>query len=88
MTTGKRPRPGFYCVKCRHPRGGILGDTVTCDRPAAYGEASGRCGGQFSSALNLTDWKECPTCRASGKDGGEECGQCEGWGWLLQRTVP
>lgn len=88
MTAEKLRRPGFYCVKCRHPRRGISNDSVTCDRPGAYGEASEHCGGQFSTAFNWTDWLECPTCGATGNNCGEECGQCYGEGWLLLREVP
>jgi len=44
-----------------------------------------RCQGVLRSAISNGDWKECPTCMASGKEGQSRCSQCEGFGWIYCR---
>jgi hypothetical protein len=47
-----------------------------------------RCKGVNSSALNTQDWEECPTCQATGREGGARCPQCDGDGWRYVRDMP
>ena len=44
-----------------------------------------RCKGVWQSAISEGDWKECPTCGASGKERDKKCSQCGGVGWLYCR---
>ena len=44
-----------------------------------------RCKGVWGSALNESDWEECPSCEATGNESNRECEQCEGFGWIYCR---
>ena len=42
--------------------------------------------GVYRSALKVNDWKECPTCGATGREKADRCSQCSGFGWIFVRS--
>lgn len=46
-----------------------------------------RCNGVMGSRLNITDWRECPTCTGSGTIADVSCSHCEGSGWFDNRSA-
>jgi hypothetical protein len=73
--------PCAFCAKCRAAYTSV--SQLKCTRPGAT--RSKRCNGAITLALSGTDWEECPSCYATGRELGEECGHCGGTGWLFAR---
>jgi len=50
------------------------------------------CNGSFISTQLPDDWKECPSCHATGEmttySGSQGCYQCQGLGWIFVKRLP
>jgi hypothetical protein len=79
-----RPKPVAICTRCNAVYD-VTGINERCGRTVNGNE---RCGGGISSALNDSDWEECPSCVARGEKGGAICAPCAGSGWLFVRDMP
>lgn len=77
--SNKREMPVAVCTKCGKYSYEQI--NVQCSN-----DLSGkRCKGIFRSHLKDDDWRECPSCAATGRDEDVKCTQCEGAGWLVAR---
>jgi hypothetical protein len=57
-----------------------------------------RCKGSWGSALNITDWDTCPSCKGTGEPAPGDtvaqtdhtgiCTSCRGTGWVYVRGIP
>ncbi len=75
----KRLKPETACTDCGAPGSNI---TLTED----YGNCwRVGCKGRIQTAIGENDWAECPSCAATGWEGGKDCSQCDGAGWLFVR---
>lgn len=81
---GKQKQPVAVCTNCGdvvYKANGIHND---CGRTLADGK---RCKGTIQSALQETDWLECPYCDGTGSTGAK-CEPCGGVGWQFVRDKP
>ena len=81
MTIGKRGHPVAACTLCGRFEYQVQNINGRCS--AQVGNK--RCRGVSSSALDLTDWKECGDCAATGRRDDAECSSCNGSGWHYLR---
>lgn len=80
----KQPQPVAVCTKCgAYSRRVEVINQQCSERPGGK-----RCKGVWGSALNYNDWAECPTCEATGREAGNRCSQCDGFGWIYVRRSP
>ncbi|HEY1423525.1 MAG TPA: hypothetical protein VGF20_08740 [Candidatus Acidoferrum sp.] len=77
----KREQPVTCCTECGGAGYNIRVANGRCCRTIA----GQRCNGNNASALNSSDWEECPTCLATGYYRNKECPQCRGAGYLFVR---
>lgn len=75
----KRPLPVTSCTNC----GAVGYNIALANRPCGRTVNKKRCKGINQSAIGTNDWKECPTCKGSGWQGGNMCSRCWGAGWLF-----
>jgi len=77
----QRPLPVTYCMKCGKAGHNIAASKIPCGQTITRK----RCRGAVRRATGVNDWRECPTCFATGWDGDKFCTQCNGDGWLFAR---
>lgn len=74
----KRQTPVTICTVC-----GTVGyHSSLANEPCGRMYGHKRCHGVNLSALNLSDWAECPACKA---EDGQTCARWQGVGWLFVR---
>jgi DnaJ-class molecular chaperone len=76
-----KPQPVAACTVC-----GAFGYSMRyigerCGKPAG----GRRCAG-IRARVSSENWKLCPRCAGSGRDGDDECRYCLNRGWLHVRT--
>ena len=81
MPTDTRPKPVTFCTVC----GRVGYNIATANQRCGQTFNRKRCRGVNTSALNVNDWSECPSCAATGGENGKTCHQCDGAGWLARR---
>ena len=81
----KQRQPLSYCTKCGKVYRGTssLDGGVKCSN-IIDGNGS-RCKGAVIGAFGSNNWKECPSCGATGYNGSLRCDQCRGEGWYYSR---
>jgi hypothetical protein len=79
--TDKKKHPVGVCKTC----GGITYRMETINHRCGRSPNGRRCQGTFANASRTVDWKECVTCRGTGKTGGQPCPYCRGIGWSLAK---
>ena len=84
--TDKLRMPCTSCTYCRVVGYDISRSNTACRR--VLDRKGKKCKGSISSAINIGDWEECPSCDATGTSGGETCTQCSGAGWIFVRGMP
>jgi hypothetical protein len=82
----KLPLPSTFCTHCRVVGYDVARSNTPCRK--RLDRKGTKCKGVHSSAINTTDWEECPGCRATGRSNNEACMQCSGAGWLFARDIP
>jgi DnaJ-class molecular chaperone len=80
-TAAKKMHPVGVCKTC----GGITYRKETINQRCGRSPNGHRCHGIFANASRAVDWKECVTCRGTGKTGGQPCLHCRGIGWSLAK---
>jgi hypothetical protein len=70
MERPKRTMPGAYCVRCGTPQRNIMTVNAKCQRIVDIRKT---CDGGIRSANNVGDWKECPSCGATGFEATGTC---------------
>jgi hypothetical protein len=83
MTNDKRPMPVTVCTNCRTP----VRNANLADKQCGRKIDGKRCTGTVSVAIKEGDWKECPSCGATGRVQDDKCDQCDDWGWLYVRGL-
>ena len=78
----KRPVPVTSCTECGNAGYNPTLINLRCGK-TIKGE---RCNGTNLSAINDSDWKECPSCNGIGAERNATCGRCRGAGWLLSAS--
>lgn len=78
---GRKLRPLGVCKTC----GGLTYRAEFINNRCGRSPHGHRCSGTFTNASRDTDWKECVSCRATGKIGSAPCIYCSGIGWSLAR---
>jgi hypothetical protein len=81
--------PVTVCTVCHTPGNNIAAVSERCSRVYKRDEKQDRCQGVMQSALDVKDWRECPSCNATGWEGGlsKRCTQCDGGGWIFVRAT-
>ena len=77
----KREIPVTHCTQCD----GVGYNTRVADRRCSKTIAGERCNGTNASALERSDWEDCPNCEATGYYRNKDCPQCQGVGYLFVR---
>ena len=76
-------KPIAVCTDC----GGVSYNATVVNGPCGGQLRSGdTCKGGMESALNESDWLECPRCSAAGDVDSRKCVECEGVGWHFVRN--
>ena len=73
--------PVAGCTKC----GDINFQAERINQRCGRTYGSQRCSGVYSSALNFSDWIECPACDGAGSIDGTTCPACQRTGWMFVR---
>ena len=73
----KKPQPVAVCTRC----GSVSYSTAQINGRCSQMTAGTRCTGVIGSAMNKTEWEECPACVGTGDVNTKRCGQCDGAGW-------
>jgi hypothetical protein len=79
--TGKRQHPVGVCKTC----GGLTFRMESINERCGRSPRGHRCSGSFANASRDADWKECVSCKATGKIGAAPCIYCKGVGWSLAK---
>ena len=80
---GKRRKPVAVCGKCGEHTGYLEQIGKRCYRMID----DKKCGGTMRGVADPDDWRECPSCSATGWIDGDKCGPCKGHGWLYTDLV-
>jgi hypothetical protein len=80
--SAKKPKPVTFCNAC-----GVVGYVATsvqrCGLTFQSVGGSRRCKGGIITAIQITDWEECPSCFALETE--QPCAECRGAGWIPVR---
>jgi hypothetical protein len=77
----KKPHPVGVCKSC----GGLTYHMASINQRCGRSPKGQRCTGKFSNASRDGDWRECASCKATGKIGSQPCIYCLGIGWSLTK---
>ena len=75
----KRDLPVTCCTEC----GGAGYNIRVANGRCCKTNGELRCGGINATAINPSDWTECPHCQATGYYRNKECPMCKGAGYLF-----
>lgn len=80
----KRPKPVAECRSCGQVFHGQVqfGKSHLCRYQPTKGRRKRGC---IESRVGPDDWRECPSCAATGMEQGQRCTSCEGEGWHCTR---
>ena len=73
----KRSTPVAMCTRC-----GAVTRNVSQFNERCHLRFNKKCQGVFRSMVRPDDWKECPSCAATGKGESGLCLSCKGEGWI------
>lgn len=81
MTLEKRGHPVAACTICGRFEYQVQNIHGRC----SVQNGNKRCRGVFASSMDLSDWRECGDCAATGRHSEAECSSCNGSGWRYLR---